>query len=596
MEVRTVEQLYLMRMLGGLAFFLYGMSVMSTGMERLGGGRFEYLLEKLSNHPLKGVLLGALVTATLQSSSIITVIVVGLVNARAIQLRQAVGLIMGANIGTTATAHLLRLTHISPESGALSLLRPALLAPLAALVGLTLLLAAKKARWRNLGQVLMGFSLFFTGMMQMEAAFAAMGQQPWFAAMLSTLFHPLLGLGVGILMAAVIQSSAASVAVLQALSVTGLVPFYAAVPIILGQNIGTCLNPMLASEGASRNGRQAAAIHLMFNLLGAAIVFTAAYSLQGVFQFSFWSQAVSSGDIANLHTLFKLVITALLLPFANQLERLAKAFVSCQAEPQVDSDLAPLDDRLMVSPALAIEHSRQVTYQMAQIAQTNLKRALSLLVRYDHKVAQAVLEGETTLDRMEDRLDAYLVRLAQQQNSYRDTQQITELLHVVNELERIGDQAVNIMEKGKLLAETGSVFSESAQRELDAISEAVLEILTRAVEAYRTDDQQMARSIEPLEEVIDLMEETLKSRHINRLRENQCSIDAAFPFVEALASLEKVADYCSNIGMILISRVEKLKNKDFETHDYVRRIHKGDTAHYAELFKEYEKKYFSMIQ
>ncbi len=594
--MQAIKLLDLVKLLGGLAFFVYGMNIMSTGMERLAGGRFERFLGRLGDHLFKGVLLGALVTATIQSSSIMTVLVVGLVNARVIKLRQAVGLIMGANIGTTATAHLLRLTRIEAETGVLSLLRPALLAPLAALVGLTLLLGAKKVRWRSLGQVLMGFGLLFTGMMQMEAAFFTMGKQPWFGAVLSSLFHPLMGLGVGVALAAVIQSSAVSVGVLQALSVTGLLPFYAAIPIILGQNIGTCLTPMLASAGASRNARQAAAIHLVFNLLGATVLFTASYSLQALFHFQFWEASIASGGIANLHTLFKLVMTALLLPFAGQLEHLARALVSDRDEPLIETELAPLDDRLMASPALAIEHSRQVAYHMAHIAQTNLERSLTLLVQYDHKLAEAIKEDENTLDRMEDRLDAYLVQLAQRQNTDQESQSITELLHVVNELERIGDQAVNILEKGEMLFETGSSFSPNAQRELDAIGQAVLEIVRHAVDAYRTGDQQKARSIEPLEEVIDLMEETLKSRHINRLRENQCSIDAAFPFIEVLASLEKAADYCSNIGVILIRRIEKLKNKDFEAHDYVRRIHEGNTQQYAELFKAYEKKYFSKIK
>ncbi len=592
--MRKIELRDMIKLLGGLAFFLYGMSVMSTGLERLAGGRLERFLEKLSNQLLRGVLLGALVTATIQSSSIITVIVVGLVNARAITLRQSVGLIMGANIGTTATAHLLRLTQLG--AGTPALLHPVLLAPLAALAGLTLLLASKTVRGRSWGQALMGFGLLFAGMMQMEASFLDLSREPWFAAMLSGLFHPLLGLGVGTILAAVIQSSSASVGVLQALSVTGLLPFYAAVPIILGQNIGTCLTPVLASAGASRSGRQAAVIHLMFNLLGASVLFTALYLLQGAFQFDFWSRAIHSGGIANLHTLLKLATVALLLPFTGGLEALARRLVGNEAEPQTDTHLAPLDDRLMASPALAIEHSRQVTYQMAYLARNNLEQALSLLTQYDHKLADAVREGENTLDRMEDRLDAYLVRLAQRQNTDEDTQNITELLHIVNELERIGDQAISILDKGQHLYETGNSFSEAAQRELAAISEAVLEVVDQAIDAYRTGDQQKARGIEPLEEVIDLMEQTLKSRHINRLRENRCSIDAAFPFVEVLASLEKAADYCSNIGVILIRRVEKLKNKDFGAHDYVRRMHKGDSPQYVELFKAYESKYFSKIK
>ena len=584
----------LVKLFGGLALFLYGMHVLSNGLEKLSGGRLEQILERFTNNIFKGVALGALVTAAIQSSSATTVIVVGLVNAKILKLRQAIGIIMGANIGTTITAHILRLTQMETSNLFLQILKPTALAPLMATVGIILFMVAKKSFRRDLGQMLVGFGILFSGMFQMEAAVLPLRDLPEFYDLFARMQNPLLGVLVGAVVTGVIQSSAASIGILQALSATGAITFSAAFPIIMGQNIGTCVTPIMASIGASRNAKRSAAIHLSFNILGTVIFLIATYAIQYAVGFSFWNDPISSGGIANFHTVFNIVVTLLFIPFAGLLEKLVcTLFKPTEAEQKADNELAQLDPLLLLSPGLALEHAQSAAVDMAALARENLQLASSLFRKFDPKVIERVMENETTIDRMEDRIENYLLEICKHELSEAESELSGELLHLIGEFEHIGDGAENLAQRAEQLHQSGTVFSEQAQQELDLILEAVFEIVDLAVSGYEQPETPLAYGIEPLEEIIDRMEEALKSTHIQRLRDGLCTVDAAFPFVESIAAMEKISDYCSNIGVVLVAQQEhKRNNITLDSHDYLHMLHKGETEGYAELYREYEKKYY----
>ena len=582
-------------LLGGLALFLYGMSVLGSGLERTSGGRLEKTLEKLTNSVLKSVLFGAVVTAAVQSSSATTVIVVGLVNSRILGLRQAIGVIMGANIGTTITAHILRLADLSGGGFLLQMLKPTTLAPLVAVIGIILYMTARKSSHKEIGQVMLGFSILFTGLFAMEAAVAPLKDVPEFTALFAKFQNPILGVLVGAVVTGIIQSSSASVGILQALSSTGMITYASAFPIIMGQNIGTCVTPLIASIGASKNAKRTAVVHLSFNVIGTIVFLIGTYTIQALIGFPFWLDPIDKGGIANFHTLFNVVVTLLFLPFTKQLEKLACAIVKDSPEDMDSDDVAlELDERFMRSPGLAIQQGRKIIVKMGFLAKENFVSAMGLMRHYDSKKVERINEVEDMLDRMEDRLSAYLLMVSAQELSEKDSRAVSELLHVVSEYERVGDYSVNVMEAAETMYQRGSKFSKAAQAEMDTIGQAVYEILDISVSAFESEDVQVATNIEPLEEVIDLMEETLKDRHIERLRQGKCTPDAAFPFVEALSCLERIADHCANVGTYIISH-EGEKDGDFDRHEYLRMIHKGETEHYAEHFSAYEKKYYDRI-
>jgi len=586
------------KLFGGLALFLYGMHVLSSGLEKLSGGRLEQILERFTNNIFKGIALGALVTAAIQSSSATTVIVVGLVNAKIIKLRQAIGIIMGANIGTTITAHILRLTQMETSNVFLQVLKPTALAPLMATIGIILFMVAKKSFKRDLGQMMVGFGILFSGMFQMEAAVTPLRDLPEFYELFAAMQNPVLGVLVGAVVTGVIQSSAASIGILQALSSTGAITFSAAFPIIMGQNIGTCVTPMMASIGASRNAKRSAFIHLCFNILGTVVFLIATYAIQYAVGFAFWDDPITSGAIANFHTIFNITVTILFIPFAGVLEKIVCIlFKPTEAEQKADNELSQLDARLMVSPGLAIEHAQTAAVEMAQLARENLLLSTTLFRHFDPKVMERVLENETTIDRMEDRIENYLLEVSKHELSDYESRLITELLHLTGEFEHIGDGAENLAQLAEGLQQTNTTFSERAQNELDMILEAVFEIVDLAVGSYEKGGDAQAYGIEPLEEIIDRMEETLKGAHIQRLREGLCTVDAAFPFVESIAALEKISDYCSNIGVVLIARQELVQhNIALDHHDYLHKLHKGETQGYADLYQKYEERYYRPLR
>ena len=582
-------------LLGGLALFLYGMSMLGSGLEKLSGGRLEQTLEKLTNNVFKGVLLGALVTGAIQSSSATTVIVVGLVNARILKLRQAIGIIMGANIGTTVTAHILRLSDLSSDNFFLMLLKPTTLAPVVGIIGILMVMVGKKQKYKTLGEILLGFCILFTGMFNMEAAVSPLSESPEFANLFASFSNPVIGVLVGAGVTAIIQSSSASIGILQALSSTGIITWSSAIPIILGQNIGTCITPILASIGASKNAKRTAAVHLSFNIIGTCVFLIVIYTIQSISPFSFWDLPIDKGGIANFHTTFNVCVTLMFLPFVGLLEKLVIHLIpDQQTAGEVDDPAIALDDRLLASPGLAIQHCRDAVLQMGKLARKNFSASVRQLEQYNHKEAEKIREREDTIDRLEDRLGNYMLKIPQDNLSEQSSATISALLHILSEFERIGDYSINLVEFAENMESTGAEFSPQAQFELTTIGEAVGEAIDMALGCFEKQDLALAETIEPLEEVVDQMQETLKDRHINRLRNGQCTVDAAFPFVESLSCLERISDHCSNIGVYMISYVRG--SDEVDHHTYIMQLHSGQVGHYNEQFRRYTEKYYDQIR
>lgn len=578
-------------LLGGLALFLFGMSVLSGSLEKASEGRLEKVLERLTDNLPKSVLLGALVTGAIQSSSATTVVVVGLVNAKVLKLKQAIGIIMGANIGTTITAHILRLTDISSGNFLLNLIKPSTLAPLAAAIGIVLYMAAKKDSLKETGHILLGFGVLFSGMFQMEAAMRPLSELPQFAELFASMSNPVIGVLIGAGVTALIQSSSASIGILQALSSTGSISCSAAFPIILGQNIGTCITPILASIGASKGAKRAAFVHLCFNVVGTTLFLVGLYSLKATIGFAFWDDPITKGGIANFHTIFNVLTTLLFMPFATLLDKLAYRVIPADATENELADVVEgLDERLLVSPGLAIEHGREAVFHMAETALDSFGLARRMLTGdYDPKLAEQLSLNEETLDRLQDKIEGYAIKISKRHITEKNKGDVSELLHMIGELERIGDQCENIMEA--TIART-SPFSDEGKREIAHICNAVEEILNLAIVSYKSGDNQLAHRVEPLEQIIDILEEQFKTSHIARMRDGNCSVEGAFAFVEAISCLERIADHCSNIAVFLITVKES--HEDYDTHAYLHALHKGSSEEYAGFYRDYESKYLSM--
>ena len=582
-------------MVGGLALFLYGMTMLGSGLEKVAGGKLEQIMQKLTSNIFKSVLLGAVVTAMIQSSSATTVIVVGLVNAGVLKLGSAVGVIMGANIGTTVTGQILRLGDIG-ETGEVNLflkvLKPTSLAPIVAIIGILIFMLAKRSRTKSIGEVLLGFGILFNGMFAMEAAVRPLSELPKFQELFLALSNPILGVIVGALVTMIIQSSSASVGILQALAKTGAVRYSAAIPIIMGQNIGTCITAILASIGANKNGKRAAIIHLYYNVIGTILFLIGVYSYQHFVGFGFWDKSVNMGGIANFHTVFNIITTLALMGFAGWLERLAKWTIKdgngAEEEPE-GAVLNLLDERLLSSPSVAIQHSRSTIEQMAKFAQRNFNESVKLFKKYDLKAVARIKEYEDMIDRMEDRLNSYLVQLTGRELPNDESSNITFLLHLVSEYERVGDYAMNLTEQANMLFEEQASFSEQAQAEFDVITDAVAEIIELSIQSFVHNDLDIARSIEPLEEVIDTLEDKLKSMHIERFKTGDCNVESSVIFLEALTNLERIADHCSNIAVYIIARNT---GRDFiNRHEYIEEMHKGKNIDYKSESEKYKAKY-----
>lgn len=581
-------------MLGGLALFLYGMNVMTAGLERISGGRMEAALEKMTDNVVKSILLGMVVTAAIQSSSATTVIVVGLVNAGLLKLRQAVGIIMGANIGTTITAHILSLSGLG-GGGFFSYFKMSTIAPLLALVGILLFLAAKQDKHKNIGQMLLGLSILFFGMFAMEGAVSGLRDAPGFAEMFAKLSNPILGVLAGAIVTAVIQSSSASVGILQALASTGAITFASAFPIIMGQNIGTCITPVLSSIGASKGAKRTAFVHVAFNVVGTVLFLVIIYAVQTLIGFPFWTEAITKSGIANFHTVFNLTCTLAFAPFVRQFEKLAYLVIPVDGSEKVREDeTALLDDRFLTSPGFAIQQAREVVERMASLSLENFKGAVELLHAFDKAKLQRLREQEDMVDRYQSQVDIYLLKIAQKTLTNAEKVLLSEVLQVVNEFERIADHADNICDNAQDMYKKNISFSESGMVELDLLCEAVEEILGYAVQGYTDRDGSLAERIDPLEEAIDIMVELLKIRHNERLQQNLCSLDSAFPFLNILTDMERISDHCSNVGVHVIFYSNPREVVD--RHDYLQELRRERTGVYQNMTERYSEKYIEPLE
>ena len=540
----------ILSMIGGLALFLYGMDAMGAGLSKLSGGRMERLLEKLTSKRIMAVLLGAGVTAVIQSSSATTVMVVGFVNSGIMKLNQAVGIIMGANIGTTITSWLLSLTGIQGSSFVLQMLKPSSFSPILAVIGVGLIMFTKNEKKKDIGSIFIGFAILMYGMEAMSGAVAPLADNEKFTGILTMFSNPLLGLLAGTILTAVIQSSSASVGILQALCATGAVNFSTALPIIMGQNIGTCITAIISSIGTSKNAKRTAAVHLFFNIIGTIIFMVVFYTLNVFVHFQFLNTAASPAGIAVIHSLFNIGATILLFPFANLLEKMAifvipdkESEMEEMEEEKINPDLARLDERFLDKPGFAMEECRSVAINMARKSQKAMNLAIDLLGEYSDKTADRVEKLENQTDQYEDALGTYLVKLSGRELSIKDSRVLSVLLHCIGDFERISDHAVNIRDAAVEMHKKDLKFSEKAKQELRVFSNAIRDILDRAVMAFETGDVELAKEVEPLEQVVDALNKEEKQRHINRLRTGTCTIELGFILSDISTNFERAADH-----------------------------------------------------
>lgn len=572
-------------LLGGLALFLFGMSIMGEGLEKSAGNKLKTILERLTSSPLKGFVLGLAVTAVIQSSSATTVMVVGFVNSGIMSLRQAIGIIMGANVGTTVTAWILSLSGIQGDSFIVQLLKPSSFSPILAAIGIVLYMFVRSSKKKDIGTILLGFAVLMFGMETMSAAVEPLKNVPQFTSILLLFSNPILGVLAGAGLTAIIQSSSASVGILQALSATGAITFGSAIPIILGQNIGTCATAMLSSIGTNKNARRTAFVHLYFNIIGTVVFLALFYLLKAIFDFQFVNGAINQVGIAIVHTAFNLLCTAVMLPFAGGLERLACATIK-DDEETVD-EFALLDERLMVTPPVAIEQCRLLTVKMAEKAERAMDSALSLISKFDLDTYNMVRETEARIDVYEDRLGSYLVGLSGHSLSQDDSREVSRLLHTIGDFERISDHAVEIASAAQEMHDKDIRFSEDANKEITVIASAVHRVLKISIQSFISSDLVLATQVEPLEQVVDHLRGVMKAHHIVRLQEGACTIELGFIFTDLLTSFERVSDHCSNIAACMI----ELHHGSYDTHEYLNSIKNGQNAAFIEHYNQFLKEY-----
>lgn len=582
---------------GGLALFLYGMDTMGQGLEKVSGGRLERILEKLTSNPLKAVLLGAGVTAVIQSSSATTVMVVGFVNSGIMKLSQAVGVIMGANIGTTVTSWLLSLTGIESDNFFIQLVKPSSFSPVLAMIGIIFLMFSKKEKKKDIGTIMIGFAVLMFGMETMSGAVKPLADVPEFTGILTMFSNPILGLIAGAVLTAVIQSSSASVGILQALCATGAVSFGTAIPIIMGQNIGTCVTAILSGIGASKNARRAALVHLYFNIIGTAIFMVVFYTLNVFVHFEFLNEAASPVGIAVIHSCFNVAATIVLLPFSEGLVTLACLTIpDAQTVPgkavqesgdESGDEFGLLDVRFLDTPAFAVEQCRNMTVRMGKLAKAALFMSVELLEEYDQNKADAVAALEERVDHYEDELGTYMVKLGGRHLSKNDSRTISLLLHCIGDFERISDHAMNLMEAAKEMHDKQMEFSKKAQKELAVFTSAVKDILDLSIQAFEKNDVSTATLVEPLEEVIDDINTCVKANHIRRLQKGKCTIEQGFVLSDISTNYERVADHCSNIAISII----EIARDGFDTHGYLENLKRENDVKFAAQVEAYRHKY-----
>ncbi len=572
----------LFTLLGGLAFFLYGMHVMSAGLEKMVGGKLERVLKSMTSSKWKGLALGAVITIAIQSSSAMTVMLVGLVNSGIMQLSQTVGVIMGSNVGTTLTAWILSAAGIESSNFFLRLLKPESFSPIVALIGVLQIMSSKEGKKRDVGTILVGFSVLMTGMSFMSQSVSPLADMPIFQDILVMFQNPIAGILLGAVVTGVIQSSAASVGILQSLSMTGSITYGMALPIIMGQNIGTCVTSLLSSIGTNKNAKRVTAVHIYFNVLGTVICLSGFYLLNAFIHFDFIDSPINALGIAVIHSLFNLLTTLILLPFSKQLEKLAKITIR---EQSTKEEL--LDERLLLSPGLAIAECRNLSIHMAKAARDSMANAISILSKFDQKVADSITQQEEEIDLYEDKLGTFLVRLSSKDLSPKDSHDVSQLLHAIGDFERIGDHAVNILRVANEIHDKDIQFSDKAQEELQVITRAILTILNLTVEAFEENDPVIAAKVEPLEQVIDGLKLELKNRHIRRLQEGRCTIELGFVLTDLLTNYERVSDHCSNIAVTVI----QIKDSSLDTHGYLNEVKNTGNPAFTQAFETYSLEY-----
>ncbi|MBQ7751990.1 MAG: Na/Pi cotransporter family protein [Clostridia bacterium] len=575
----------ILTLFGGLALFLYGMDVMGEGLKKLSGSKLEIILEKLTSNKLKGFLLGAAVTAIIQSSGATTVMLVGFVNSGIMKLSQTISIIMGANLGTTVTAWILSLTGINGESFFLRLLKPSSFTPILAMIGIVLSFTAKRDKQRDIGTILLGFSVLMFGMETMSSSMSGLKDSPIFAKLLVMFSNPVMGILAGVVLTAVIQSSSAAVGVLQALSITGAINFSTALPIVLGANIGAAITPVLSAIKGNTNAKRVAAACVHIKIISVVIIAGIFYIANAFFKFPIMSQTVGAVYIAVIHTVFNILATVILMPFSDRIEKLAKNTVKGKSDKTNIFDT--LDDRFLLTPGYAVQKCNELVGGMAEITKAMVFMSMGLIYEYDEKAAAEIEENEKIVDTYEDKLSTYLVHLALGKLSEKDSKTVTHLLHVVGDLERMSDHAVNIVSTARELKEKNIEFSKDAEREISIMFDAVHEILNITIRSLETEDRELAKRVEPLEQTIDNLKRIIKDNHINRLSDGLCTIEFGFVLSDLITNCERVADHCSNIAVSIL----ELKHNSLDRHEYLNQVKNEGRNGFFELYKEYSDKY-----
>mgnify|MGYP004552659381 FL=1 len=581
----------LFSMLGGLALFLYGMNMMSNGLEMAAGDKMKTILEKLTSNRILGVLVGALVTAIIQSSSATTVMVVGFVNSGIMKLSQAIGIIMGANVGTTVTSWLLSLTGIEGDNLLLQMLKPSSFSPILALIGIILVMFIKDGKKKDIGTICIGFAILMYGMEAMSAAVEPLKDVPQFTHIFTMFTNPVLGMIVGALLTAIIQSSSASVGILQALCDTGGVSYAAAIPIIMGQNIGTCITAMMSSVGTSKNAKRAAVVHLLFNIIGTVIFMIVFYTINSFIHFEFLGDAANKAGIAVIHTSFNVAATIILLPFSGLLEKLSYMVIHVDEEElkqaKQQEAFVRMDERFLSSPSFALEQAYSYVIKMAEITKTSLQEAMGLFVDYDKEIAADVEFKENLVDQYDDEISGYLVKLSSRNLSEKDSKKMTMLMHSIGDFERISDHAINLVDAAKEMQKKDQNFSNKATEELQIFSKAVSDIVEMSVSIFENEDVEEAKHVEPFEEAIDVIQKEMKKRHTKRLRKGKCTVELGFVLSDITNNYERIADHCSNIAI----SVMQLKEDETHAHEYVDTLPKGEGSEFDIRLHNYLKKY-----
>lgn len=577
----------ILTLIGGLALLLFGMDLMGSNLEKLSGGKLEGVLEKMTDNRLKGVLLGAGVTAIIQSSGAVTVMAVGFVNSSIMTLKQVIGIIMGANIGTTATAWLLSLTGIEGSNTFVNLLKPTSFSPVFAFIGAILLMFTKSEKKKNIGTILLGFAVIMFGMDMMSGAVEPLKDVPAFTSILTKFSNPLIGIVAGFVLTTVLQSSSASVGILQAMTATGTISVASAFPIILGQNIGSCTTVLLSSIGTNKNAKRTAYFHLTFNIVGCVLAMILFYGINAIIGLPFFDEIIGPSQVAIIHSVFNIFATVVLFPFANQLEKLMMVLVKDGPESEAVEEKTLVEERFLRSPSFALDKVKERCDEMALLAKSNISMCLDFLKVYSKAKDEKIKANEKELDAFEDELETYLVRISSLDLNTVDSMRLNKYSHAIGNFERMGDYGVNILKSKRKMHHDKIHFTEEANRELEIMGRAVKEIIENSTKAFIDDDVQLAMTVEPLEQVIDNLKVTLRQKHSKRMESGECSVENGMIFFDIINSFERIADHCSNLAVCII----ELSQGSYQTHSYLKGIKNSNNKTFMEEFESYLTKY-----